>query len=431
MYCIIISAVFPPEFTFSATTSQDVASRLAALGNEVTVFAPYPNKPSGELFPGYQRHFYTKYRAMDGFDLIRCFSFLAPESRMIARLWENLSFGMTSSLRLLFTRKPDVMYVNTWPILAASMTMMVAKLRGIPVVLSVQDLYPESLAQQGRVSRRSFVYRVLHAMDAFASRTAKKVIVVSDKFLAPYLEDRGLSRDTVEVIYNWGNPDSLRIDPAQSAAYRVSRNIPADAKVFLYGGNIGPASGVEILVEAFALLRDVEEVHLIIAGSGSRLESCRETASRLGLSRVHFHSPWQGAETSQVLAAADVLLLPTQGRQSMVSMPSKLITYMFSGRPVLASVLPESETAIFIDRAGAGWIVSPDSAGELASAVRRMGAVSRQQLRDMGERGKLFAAANLSRASNLPRLISNLQEVALRRTPDTLIRTRSSSDSTY
>jgi glycosyltransferase involved in cell wall biosynthesis len=429
---MIISAVYPPEFTFSATTSQDLACGLAALGDQVAVLAPYPNKPAGKLFAGYRRRLYTRSRAPEGFDLIHCFTTFAPESRMLSRLFENVTFGMASSLKLLFTQKPDVMYVNTWPIFAASMTMVVARLRGIPVVLSVQDLYPESLAQQGRVSRRSFVYRVLHAIDSFVTRTAKKVVVVSDKFLAPHLEDRRLSIDAVDVIYNWGNPDAIQIDSTASANYRASLGVPNDAKIFLYGGNIGPASGAETLLEGFGLLHDVEKAHLVIAGSGSRLEACREIASRLRLNRVHFHSPWHGSETSQVLGAANVLLLPTQGQQSIVSMPSKLITYLFSGRPVLASVLPDSETAIFIQRAGAGWIVSPDSAGELAGVIRRIVAeVSQEQLHDMGERGKSFATANLSRASNLPRLISKLQEVALRRTPATLVRTRSSSDSTY
>ena len=121
----VVSAVFPPEFTYSSRTSGNVAEQLAAEGQVVTVYASFPSKPAGQLFPGVRRKLYAT-TSERGYKLIRCFSFLAPESTILSRFTENISFGLTSAFRLLLDAKPDVIYSNTWPIFATAMVAAVA-----------------------------------------------------------------------------------------------------------------------------------------------------------------------------------------------------------------------------------------------------------------------------------------------------------------
>src|SRR5205823_1600336 len=75
---VVISAVFPPEFTFSATTSRAVAEELVNRGHAVTVLAPFPNRPAGKLFPGYRRRVYSRQQTAQGYALVHCFGTLAP-----------------------------------------------------------------------------------------------------------------------------------------------------------------------------------------------------------------------------------------------------------------------------------------------------------------------------------------------------------------
>jgi len=94
---------------------------------------------------------------------------------------------------------------------------------------------------------------------------------------------------------------------------------------------------------------------MLIAGSGARLESVQAMARRLGCARTIFHTPWREEETSLVLGALTCCLLPTIGTQSLVSVPSKIISCFLASRPVIASVLPQSEGGI--DRArSVGWM---------------------------------------------------------------------------
>ena len=94
-----------------------------------------------------------------------------------------------------------------------------------------------------------------------------------------------------------------------------------------------------------------------------------------------------------MIKMADVLLLPTKGRQSLNSIPSKLITYLLSGRPVIAAVLPESDTAAAILESGAGWVVNPDSAELMAEAILAASEQSAESLRRMGSAGREYALA--------------------------------------
>jgi colanic acid biosynthesis glycosyl transferase WcaI len=413
--CVVISCVFPPEFTFSAMTSASIAEELAARGHEVTVLAPFPNRPAGKLFPNYRRWLYSSQEMLQGYKLVHCFGVLAPKSRMVSRFLENISFGVTTGLRLLFGKRPDVIYSNAWPVFATWIIVSVAKLRGVPIVVSVQDVYPESLASQGRTDPESLIFRVMRHIDASIGRSANALIVISDRFREIYRATRAVPAEKIHVVHNWGDRKAINVGRAANAHYREARGIPRDALLAVYAGNIGPAAGVERVVDAFKQLQDLRNAYLLIAGSGSNLTSCIARVRALGLERVVFHSPWRHEETETVLGAADLLLLPTIGNQSLASVPSKLISYFLAGQPVLAMVLPESETADMIRSAGAGWIVPPDDPDALAAEIRNIASLPADVLHSLGKSGKAFAYENLCRESNLPKVIRVLEAAGRRK----------------
>jgi colanic acid biosynthesis glycosyl transferase WcaI len=410
--CVVVTAVFSPEFGVSGRISQRVAEELAGEGHQVTVLAPFPNRPAGRLFPGYRRRLYRHTRMSEGYELIHCFSTLAPNSHMGPRLMENLTFGLTSGWRLLTGKRPDVIYSNSWPIFASGILAAVAYLRRVPFVVSVQDVYPESLVAQARAATVGRVLRLLRRVDRWIAGNAASLIVISEGFRRFYVGSRGVPSSRVHLVHNWGEPVEDNPDPHASAAFRAEKAIPPDAFVAVYGGNIGPASGAEGMIEAFAQLKD-NPAYLLIAGDGSRLEACRNRAHHLASERVIFHSPWRREETATVLGAADVFLLPTVGQQALVSMPSKLISYLLLGKPVIAQVHPESDTALMLQQAGAGWVLPPDRPDLLASEIRRVAALDRDTLARKGRNGKLYALDNLCRESNLPKVLNILRSAAL------------------
>jgi colanic acid biosynthesis glycosyl transferase WcaI len=411
MKVLIVSAVFPPETAVTAQTSFQIADELFRRGHQVTVLAPFPSRPDGELFKGYRRSLYRTENM--GFSVIRCFSLLSRKSTLGSRLLEHIGFAITSSVRVLFASRPDIIYMNSWVIFGSAMASAAAWLRGIPVAMSIQDAYPESLSHHKRIAPQSLLFRVLRGLDSRIAHSAKALIVISDRFRETYTFDRGVPADRIHVLQNWGDVSSVNVDARGAYALRQKYGITDHAIFAVYLGNIGAAAGVETVIEAFEFLWNDENICMLIAGAGSRLQACQELVAKNGLQdRVFFYTSWSKKDTGIILGAADVLLLPTHREQSLVSVPSKLISYMLSGRPVLAMVLGNSETAELITAAKAGWVVPPGDPLGAASALKVIAANPREDLRAAGARGLDYALCHLTREANLSKMIRLLLQLA-------------------
>jgi glycosyltransferase involved in cell wall biosynthesis len=331
---------------------------------------------------------------------------------MINRFAENISFGITSGLRLLFMKRPDVVYSNSWAIFATGIISLVARVRCIPLVLSVQDVYPESLESQGRVGKRRLSYRLLRKCDQAILHSARAIVVISEGFRKLFTNDRGVPPERLHVIPNWGREEVMPSDPQKALELRHKLGLPAGAFVTVYAGNVGVASNAEMLVDVFAGLKSETRIYLVLAGDGSRLNLCREKIAQHCLDRVVIHSPWKPEETMPILQMADVLLLPTKAEQSLLSIPSKLISYFLSARPVVAAVLPDSDTAMAVRDNGAGWVVEPESVGAMKEAIVAALSTPRQTLDRMGLAGRTYALENLTRRANLPRVLQVVENAA-------------------
>jgi len=411
MKVLIVSCVFPPEPVVSSQTSADIVHGLIERGAQVSVIAPFPNRPAGKLYAGYSRRLYQQDRFVS-FKLLRCFSTLSSTSRLLSRLLENLSFGLTGGVATLFAPRPDVIYSNTWPIFATGILYAISRLRRIPIVISIQDVYPESIVSQGRLSSSNLLKRLLRWMDTRIARGCRAVIVISESFEKIYRDERGVNPARLHVVPNWIDSQSIFPSEPLSNTFRVRYDIPEHAFLCVYGGNVGMAAGVETIIESFRHLADLDNLYLLIAGEGSNLAVCRELAQKTSNARILFHSPWRKDETAIVLGAADLLILPTRGLQSLASVPSKLISYMLAGRPVLALASAGSDLAATIERVGCGWVVEPDQPFLTAEQIRAVAMLEVAERHRRGKAGQSYAQQNLTGAACLPRILAILEEAA-------------------
>jgi glycosyltransferase involved in cell wall biosynthesis len=236
------------------------------------------------------------------------------------------------------------------------------------------------------------------------------VIAISERFAKIYRDDRGVPAGRVFMVPNWGD-ERLIVPDAGGLELRAELRIPADAFLLVYGGNIGIAAGVEGVIEAWGRLPVASRPYLLIAGEGASLVACQALAMQIAPLQVRFYTPWPAEKTSAVYAAADVLVLPTRGAQSLASVPSKLISYMLAARPVLAQALPDSDLAHTIREAGCGWVVEPDRPEILADTIRQIMALPRDELRRLGQAGRDYALRHLTRSACLPKVIEVLESV--------------------
>jgi colanic acid biosynthesis glycosyl transferase WcaI len=406
----IASCVFPPEVVISSQTSSRIAEGLAARGHEVIVLAPYPSRAGAA--GGRRRAWYREEGVAERIRVIRCPAFASRQSSMGRRLLEYMSFGISSALALLVLPRAHALYANSWPVFGAGPLALAARLMGIPLVLSIQDIYPESLVAQGRLKETNVFYRFLRRVDGLIARSADAVVVIAESFWKIYVRDRGVDPARVEVIPNWVETKAIIPDSPGCLELREKHGIPSSAFVVGYGGNVGAASGVEGVVSAFTELQDLDDTFLLIAGEGSRLTACEKQAKTLGLPRVRFHTPWLPAETSDALAAADMLVLPTQGEQALVSMPSKLIAYMLASRPILAVASENSDLANTIRESKCGWITPPADPAALARVIREIRTTWGVEAREKGRSGREYALERFTRDACLPRILELIETAA-------------------
>ncbi len=410
MHLTIVSCVFPPEPIVSAQTSAQISQKMAGLGHHVKVLAPFPSRPIRQAYPQYKRGFLQREICPHGYKIIRCFSLFSSASSLLSRFLENISFGLSVFLVLLFSARADIVYGNTWPIFSQGLLMLACKLRRIPLVLSVQDLYPESLLVQKRgFEKTSLSYALLHWLDALITRNCAGLILISEQFRETYIHDRHILENKITVIPNWID-DSQTNKTSAREDIRKKHAIPADAFLTLYGGNIGAAAGVETLIEAYRYLE--KNYYLLIAGSGSHLHVCQKFGAEVSPERIKFYSPWPVEQTFQTYQVGDVLVLPTFGNQSLASLPSKILGYMLAAKPIIALAHPESELAKLIILSGCGWVIAPEESKKLADKIEQVSNMNVAERNAYGRSGHNYLQKYMTADVCLPKVCNVLENAA-------------------
>ena len=415
MHCLVVTCVFPPEPVVSSQTSAQIAEKMAGLGHQVKVLAPFPSRPMGQMYPQYKRGLLQSETCPQGYEIVRCFSFFSPVSSLLSRFLENISFGLSVFFVLLFSPRADIVYGNTWPIFAQGLLMLACKIRSISLVLSVQDLYPESLFVQNRMGKgTAWYFRFLRWLDILIARNCQSLIVISEQFKKIYVQDREIQAEKIHVIPNWIDHDQVPVDH-QNYSIRQQHNIPKDAFLVVYGGNIGVAAGVDVVIRAFQRLLDKENIYLLIAGDGSMLPECQRLVNQNNLTRVKFHSSWPAQETLTLLKTADLLILPTRGEQAFVSVPSKLLSYMLSGCCILVTAPVGSEVAGIMASSGAGWVISTNDIGALANSISEISRLSLDERGGRGQAGRNFVLKHFSKSTNVTKVVEILEQMGNQR----------------
>ena len=309
---------------------------------------------------------------------------------------ENFSFGFLAFINIIFSKKYDAVYVNSWPIFAIGFVGLACKIRGFKVVSAVQDLYPESLVAQKRIRKGGLVYRSLFLLDKMSVRLMNKLLVISPSFKSAYVNGRGMEDDNVILFNNWMNLSSFKGIDVKDARILLAEDYGVDLGeefVTVYGGNIGIASGIYEFVERWSKLNN--SGIFLLAGAGSELEKIRKFIKENNLeSNFRILSPWPDGASEAVLSSADILALPIAEGQESASVPSKMISYMYCARPILMLTDNYSLPAQVLKDSSAGFIV--DHSEDLQLAYNQITALSEDELIGLGKSGKNYAKENYS-----------------------------------
>jgi colanic acid biosynthesis glycosyl transferase WcaI len=411
MRIVFVFAVFPPESPPAAVMAKELVEYFAGRGDDVMVVAPFPSRPGGVRFPGFRRSLWRREK-LDTADLFRTACVTIGTRRAAwRRVLENVSFGIGSSLILAIHRRPDVVVVETWPVLASFLSLAVCRLRLTPTLNYVQDLYPEALESAGLLRRGGAVAQALLGLDRIACQLASRTVAVSVEMAEQIRSTRRVRPDDVVVVPNWIDLEHYR-PGVRGGAWRGTTGLGRDEFVVLFAGTVGHASGAHVLADLAEKLRDESSIRVVCVGDGplrEALDARRERDHLWNLLLV----PRQPVEAvSSMFAAADVCLLTTASGMGASSVPSKFIGYLAAGRPVVVAASPSSEIAVLVESEGIGWTVAPDDADGLAVAVRHARDVGPAARAEMGRTARRVAETRYSKESALARFDALIDSVA-------------------
>jgi glycosyltransferase involved in cell wall biosynthesis len=402
-----LSEWFPPE---PEGAPNWIARALRDRGFDVGVVTGVPHYPSGTPAAGYDWRSLRR-ETIDGFPVLRVPEFPSHDGSAARRIATFGSFALSSaSLGARAIGEADVCLVYSSPATAALAAMVARRRFGVPYVLVIQDLWPDSMLFSGflgeGLARRSLGAASHRFVDA-TYRGASHIAVISPG-MKDALTARGVPEEKVSVVYNWVDEDVLGPRPA-SGVLRRKVGVPDSDFLMLFAGNQGEAQGLEAWVEAVGLLHDRPDVHLLLMGGGTRTSRLKGLADRIGvIDRVHFLPPVPVEQVSELTADADVGVVSlTDQPLFRITLPSKLQAALAQGKPVLCSV--PGDGARIVTAAGAGWTAAPDDPSSIAAAVLQAASTGADGLAARGRAGRDYYLEHMSQEVGSGRLAEILR----------------------
>ncbi|MEI6813805.1 MAG: glycosyltransferase family 4 protein [bacterium] len=387
MRILLLTQWFDPEPSFKGLA---FARELRALGHDVEVLTAFPNYPGGVIYPGYTLRWRQEER-LEGFRIRRVWVYPSHDRNPIRRIISYGSFALTALLGgLRGMQRPDVIYAYHPPMTIGIPAVALGWWWGVPFVLDVQDLWPDTVATSGMMSSRP-VLAVLSAFCNFVYRRAAHIAVLSQGFRRTLI-GRGVPEHKVSVIRNWADEGRLAFAPPDPA---FKTTLGFDGRlVVLFAGTMGAGQALDVILDAARLARSrVPAALFVFVGDGTaRAELEREAAT---LDNVRFLPRQPLDAMGPILAMSDLLLVSLRDDALFrITIPSKTQAYLASGRPILMCVA--GEAAEIVDEARAGMVVPPGSADAIVHALERFSALSEGERAELGANGKHYYDTHLS-----------------------------------
>ncbi len=378
---------FAPDVAPTGEVITRIATELAARGHSLHVVTALPWYREHRIEDGWTgrlvRHEETAWGR-----ITRVHPFPTDKSDIRARAVAFGGFTMLGALGAVVDRhRPDVVLAMSPPLTLGLAGWAVARARRAPFVFNVQDVFPDVAVELGLL-RGPRLIAAAERCERFTYARADAVTVLSEDLhdnVAAKLARSGRDADRVRVIPNF--VDTERIRPLERAnGYRRQYGL-VGRTVVMYAGNVGFSQSLDLVVDAASALRHDPRIVFVINGGGAARPELERRAR--DLANVVFVDMQPKERLPEVLAAADIHLVPLRRGLARASVPSKLYSILAAGRPLVASVDPGTEVASVVERARAGVTVGPDDPGALVAALARLVA-DPVEAAAMGAAGRAF-----------------------------------------
>jgi len=389
MNILVLGSMYEPDLGPSAPLFTMLSKGLVKLGHQVTVIAPVPHYPTGQVSKAYRGKWIWR-SVESGVHVLRVRLPSVNRAKLVQRFFQFACDQVITTLAGWNLKYDVILAINPFLTVGIPFTFL-GSLRRKPIVFSVQDLYPDVGIALG-IFKSKFIISVVAYFERYCLQRSTIVQIISNTF-KPSLRALGVSDEKMALIYNWVDIDLIR--PVSRNNLFAQENNLVDRFVVLYAGNIGLSQGLEQVLDAAEQLAAHDSLLFLFVGDGAGLERLMAETKKRKMANVRF-LPFQPRERlAEVLACADISLVTLRCGLGVNSVPSKALSNMASGRPIIVSVDEANELSDLVKQADMGLWIPPEDPSALSQAIIRL--MQDQRLRErLGQNGRVWAEQNHS-----------------------------------
>jgi glycosyltransferase involved in cell wall biosynthesis len=388
MHILLIHQAFAALDEPGGTRHHELARSLVQRGHRLTIIASPISYLTGARRSD-QHKFIVRTELEPGITLLRCNTYHALHRSFVHRLVSFFGFMVSSFIAGLQVRQVDLVWGTSPPIFQGVTAWLVARLKCIPFLFEVRDLWPEFAIAVGVLTNRTII-RMSLWLEGFLYRHADRVVINSPGFEAHV---RRAGARQVELVPNGADPSMF--DPAdQGLAFRRQHDLEGKF-VVMYAGAHGMSNDLGVLLEAARMLADDAHIQVVLLGDGKEKSNLQAQADAMHLGNVSFVASVPKQEMAAAIASADAcvaILKPVEAYKT--TYPNKVFDYMCAGRPVILAI--DGVIREVVAAADCGIFIPPGEAQSLAQAVRTLVADPFHS-REMGLNGRHFVETHFNR----------------------------------
>ena len=364
---------------------------LADQGHDVTVVSGETGYMRRDMptLPWYRR---IIRRERDGrVKVVRTYTYSELHRSYMGRLLSFVSFSLSCPMGLAAIDKPDVVLASSPPIFPMFPAWLVCKLRGIPFVLEVRDLWPASAVQMGILKNRQLI-AIMAWMEKLLYNQSSRIVALTQG-ISDDISSRGWPKTKIELVTCGVDFNRLYVD-IPGAEFTRARYGWQGKQVVMYFGAIGEANNIPVILRAARRLRARGDILFVLVGDGMKRQATEQEVVTEGLENVLVLPPVPKDDARLFINAANLCLVTLRDIPLFDgAIPTKLIDYMACGKPVLCGIRGEAQS--IVDQADAGAIFEPDDDAQLARLVEELLGDSGRTSR-MGANGFAYVQSRFS-----------------------------------
>jgi glycosyltransferase involved in cell wall biosynthesis len=403
MHILFLTDNFPPEVNAPASRTFEHCREWVRAGHRVTVITGAPNFPKGRVFDGYRNALWQT-EEMAGIRVVRVWTYITANAGFIKRILDYESFMAAAVLASPFIRGVDVVVGTSPQLFTTCAAYAVSRLKGIPYVFELRDLWPESIRAVGAIGN-SRVLDMLEHLELFLYSRAARIVSVTQSFKRN-LVGRGIDGGKIAVVTNGVDVSRFKPQPRDAA---LERDLGLEGKfVAGYIGTHGMAHALETLLEAARRLQGDpvgRDIRLLFLGDGAHKEKLVAQAKAMALDNVIFVDSVPKEQVVRYWSLLDVSIIHLKKTELFTTViPSKLFECMGMGIPVLHGVAGES--AEIVVREGCGQVFMPEDVDALCAGLLAL--KSDEALRQRYCQNGLAAAGRYDRKELALRMLAEI-----------------------